>query len=92
MSFINIGTFTAFLTCIKSSGEPSNKNGWVNTDNAHAPPSTIFLAISTGSDIFLIFPNAGDENFISVINAACFDLIILSFKSIPEFGKGSIIS
>ena len=46
----------------------------------------------TGSDTFLIFPNAGDENFISVINGACCDLIITSSKSISDLDSDSDIS
>jgi hypothetical protein len=92
MSFISIGTFTIFLTFIKNSGEPSNMYGCVNTESADAPPLTIFNAISTGSVISLILPNAGDENFTSVIIVACSDFAIIFSKSVPEFGSDSLMS
>src|SRR3970040_55241 len=53
------------------SGDPENKCGCVSMDNAFAPPSIIDFAIPTGSDFFLISPNDGEENFISVIRVAC---------------------
>ena len=52
----------------------------------------IFNAISTGSVISLILPNAGDENFISVINVACSDFVIIFSKSVQEFGSDSLMS
>ena len=66
--------------------------GCVSTESADAPPLTISNAISTGSVISLILPNAGDENFTSVINAARSDFVILFPKSIPEFGRESSMS
>ena len=82
MSFISIGTSTAFLTFMNNSGEPLKRNGCVKTDNAVAPPFIICFAISIGLDTFLISPNAGDENFTSVISAACVEFLICSLRSI----------
>jgi len=67
---------------MNNSGEPLKRNGCVKTDNAVAPPFIIFFAMLIGSDISLISPNAGDENFISVINAACVEFLICSLRSI----------
>jgi len=55
---------------MNNSGEPLKRNGCVKTDSAIPPPFIIFFAMSTGSVTFLISPNAGDENFTSVISAA----------------------
>jgi len=91
MSFISIGIFTTFLIFIKISGEPSKRYGCVNTDSADAPPFTISNAISTGLEIFLILPNAGDENFTSVINGAYCDFVMISSRFIFDLGSDSEI-
>ena len=39
-----------------------------------------------------MLPNAGDENFTSVINVACTDSVIIFSKSVPEFGSDSLMS
>ena len=59
-----------FLILIKYSGEPLNRYGCVKMESACAPPDIIDFAICIGSEICLILPSAGDENFISVIRDA----------------------
>jgi len=70
MSFIYNGIFTFLLILIKYSGEPLNRFGCVIMESACAPPVIIDFAICTGSEICLMSPSAGDENFISVIRDA----------------------
>jgi hypothetical protein len=70
MSFINNGIFTFFLILIKYSGEPLKRYGCVKMESAFAPPDIIESAICKGSEICLMLPSAGDENFISVISEA----------------------
>ena len=48
--------------------------------------------MDTGSDIVLILPNDGDENFISVINVACGLTLIECIKSVSDLGIFSEIS
>jgi len=67
---------------MNNSGEPLKRNGCVKTDNAIAPPFIICFAISIGLDTFLISPNAGDENFISVISAPWGEFLICSLRTI----------
>jgi hypothetical protein len=55
---------------IKYSGEPLKIYGCVKIESACAPPDIIDLAICRGSEICLMSPSAGDENFISVIRDA----------------------
>ena len=57
-----------------------------------APPDIIDSAICSGSEIGLMSPSAGDENFISVIRDACLLFPIDFSKLIPDFGNVSAIS
>ena len=70
MSFINNGIFTFFLIFVKYSGEPLKRCGCVKIESAFAPPDIIDSAICRGSEICLMLPSAGDENFISVMSEA----------------------
>jgi len=77
---------------IKYSGEPLKRYGCVKMESACAPPDIIDSAICSGSEICLMSPSAGDENFISVIRDACLLFFINCCKSISDFGNVSVIS
>jgi len=77
---------------MKYSGEPLNRYGCVKMEIACAPPDIIDFAICTGSEICLMSPSAGDENFISVIRDAWLLFFIDSCKSISDLGNVSVIS
>jgi len=77
---------------MKYSGEPLKRYGCVKMESAFAPPDIIESAICRGSEICLMLPSAGDENFISVISEAWTLFFIDSSKSISDFGNVSIIS
>ena len=84
ISFIKIGTFTAFLTCMRFSGEPENMCGCVKTDSAKAPPLIISWAIVAALPSFLMRPADGDEYFISHIRVGCSSFTMASLKSKSE--------
>src|SRR6185503_1922648 len=71
ISFIRIGMLIRFLMLARYSIEPSNRYGWVRTDNALAPDFAMVSAISGGNTLLLILPTDGEENFTSVMSGLC---------------------